>query len=117
MENEPLHIIAIFAPDTAKQLENFKSFCQQLQDEINVISTKERILIMGDMNARIGKDVIKGVKKRFNEDVTNDQIREGLESGTIITCSTSSNTPTEPDLGSSRLSQIELPTFSGNYAE
>ncbi|KAI4474450.1 hypothetical protein M0802_015597 [Mischocyttarus mexicanus] len=73
MESEQLHIIAVYAPDASKPLKDYKSFCQQLQDEIDVIPIKEKILIMGDMNAMIGNDVIEGVKERFNEDVTNDR--------------------------------------------
>ncbi|KAI4492186.1 hypothetical protein M0802_009992 [Mischocyttarus mexicanus] len=73
MESKKLHIIAVYTPDADKPLEGNKSFCQKAQNQIDVIPTKERILFMGDMNARIGNDVIEGVKERFNKDVTNDR--------------------------------------------
>ncbi|KAI4488638.1 hypothetical protein M0802_011454 [Mischocyttarus mexicanus] len=80
MDSEQLHIIAFYAPDASKPLEDYKSFCQQLQDEIDSIPIKEKIIIMGDMNARVGNDDIEGVKERFNENVINEhgEIMTGL---------------------------------------
>lgn len=72
MENKPTHFIAVYAPDTAKPIEEYRMFCEQLQDELDMISNTDKIFIMGDMNARVGNDIVEGVKQKFNEDVMND---------------------------------------------
>lgn len=39
---------------------------------INGVPKQDEIFIMGDFNARIGSEIIPGVKNRFNEDFKNE---------------------------------------------
>lgn len=44
----------------------------QLQDKLEAIPVKDKIIIMGDIKARMGNEVLDGVKERFNANILND---------------------------------------------
>lgn len=70
--NQKLNVISIYAPEDNKPQQEREGFYDQLQDTIESITPNETTIILGDFNARIGNDIIPGIKQRFNEDVTND---------------------------------------------
>lgn len=43
-----------------------------MQHEINKVPTDEKTPIMGDLNARIGNEVVVGIKNKYNEDHINE---------------------------------------------
>ena len=70
--NKELHIFSVYAPDISKPKETREVFYDQLHNEIQTIPIDQNIIIMGDLNARVGNDIISGIKQRFNEDIKND---------------------------------------------
>ncbi|XP_050456668.1 craniofacial development protein 2-like [Cataglyphis hispanica] len=69
---EKIHLISVYAPDSNKSEKEIDDFYETLQEEIDKIPEEHKILIMGDLNARIGNAVVDGVKQRFNEAHIND---------------------------------------------
>ncbi|XP_055378928.1 craniofacial development protein 2-like [Condylostylus longicornis] len=69
---EKLHFISVYAPDTNKSNEEIKGFYDDLQAEIEKVPKEHKIVILGDMNARVGNTEINGVKNRFNESHINE---------------------------------------------
>lgn len=72
IDNEYIHIYSVYAPDITKSREERRMFYEQLQNEIDKITPNQRLLLMGDFNARIGDDIVHGIKQRFHEQVNND---------------------------------------------
>ncbi|XP_057671201.1 craniofacial development protein 2-like [Diorhabda carinulata] len=71
-ETQLLNIISIYAPEDNKPKQERESFYEQLQNITESLPQNESIIILGDFNARIGNEVIPGVKQRFNENILND---------------------------------------------
>lgn len=46
-------------------------FYETLQSELEKIPSKEKAIILGDLNARVGNGIIEEIKQKYNEDVTN----------------------------------------------
>lgn len=67
MGEEKLHLISVYAPDINKRKEESDDFYDQLQTEIDRLPKTEKMLIMGDLNVRIGDMPLEGIKQRFNE--------------------------------------------------
>lgn len=65
-----LHIVSV--PDAGKLKEDTTTFYEQLQQEIDKIFRSKMLLILGDLNTRIGNEVVSGVKQRFNEPTLNE---------------------------------------------
>jgi hypothetical protein len=59
-------------PKIVKQKTEKDNFYETLQEQLDQIPIGTTILLLGDLNARIGKDTVNGVKQRFNEDVMNE---------------------------------------------
>jgi len=70
--NEEIYLLSIYAPDISKPKEEVEEFYNKLQQEIVVLDTNNKMIIMGDFNGRIGNNIIDGIKQRYNEDVTNE---------------------------------------------
>ncbi|XP_030754777.1 craniofacial development protein 2-like [Sitophilus oryzae] len=72
-EDQKLNIVSVYSPEDNKPKQERKSFYNQLQNTIQSLpSDQQKILILGDFNARIGNQIIPGIKQRFNENVLND---------------------------------------------
>ncbi|XP_055377908.1 craniofacial development protein 2-like [Condylostylus longicornis] len=69
---EKIHFLSVYAPDSSRKKEETDNFYENLQKEIDKIPTGEKTFILGDMNARVGNNVVDGVKQRFSEDQTNE---------------------------------------------
>lgn len=72
MDNEPLHIISVYASDITKAREERRMFYEHLQELLDAIPKKEKIIILGDLNVRIDNEAIPQIKQRFNEEDHND---------------------------------------------
>lgn len=72
INNIVYNLISTYAPDISKPREESEHFYEKLQDTVNELGNKDRIIIFGDLNARIGNDEIANVKQRFNEPDKNE---------------------------------------------
>lgn len=72
METTKTHIISVYAPDTSKSQEDRDLFYDDLQNTLNKIPKADEIMILGDLNARIGNEILEGIKNRFNEETLNN---------------------------------------------
>lgn len=72
-EKTKYNVISVYAPDSGKPVSEYEEFLNTLQRVIDNLSTNNSIIILGDLNARIGDEVIPHVKQAFNESVRNDQ--------------------------------------------
>ena len=70
--NSNIYIFSVYAPEDCKPKVEKDTFYDLLQQSLGKNPPNERVLILGDLNARIGNDVINGVKQRFNEETYND---------------------------------------------
>ncbi|XP_044755383.1 craniofacial development protein 2-like [Coccinella septempunctata] len=66
------HIISMYAPDKGKPIAERENFYQQLQETLDKISNIDKVIILGDLNARIGQEVIPNIKQKFNESIINE---------------------------------------------
>lgn len=73
LENHFTHIISVYAPDTGRPTQEALDFYEQLQLTVDKIPKQDQIIIMGDMNGRVGNEVIPGIKNVFNEEIINDR--------------------------------------------
>lgn len=71
VNNSCFHIFSIYIPSVSRPQHEIIDFFNMLQQEVDQIPTSDKIIILGDMNARIGKEVIYAVKHRFNEKTIN----------------------------------------------
>lgn len=69
--DQPIHIISVYAPDVKKPEEMSMDFYESLQSAIDKIPRHEKIILLGDLNARIGNEVVDGIKQKYNENITN----------------------------------------------
>ncbi|XP_048516539.1 uncharacterized protein LOC125502457 [Dendroctonus ponderosae] len=67
-----IHLISTYAPDMYKPTEESEIFYEKFQNTVNKINNGHKIVILEDLNARIGNEEIRGVKQRFNEAVINE---------------------------------------------
>lgn len=67
-----IHIVSCYAPDISKTRLEREKFFNDLQDLIRSIPVTRKIFIIGDLNARIGNQVIHGVMQKHNENELND---------------------------------------------
>ena len=72
MKLDTLYIFSVYAPEDCKPKTEQDLFYETLQDHLDRIPASKSVLILGDLNARIGNDMVYGMKQRFNEDVTNE---------------------------------------------
>lgn len=66
------HLISTYTPDISKPIEESETFYQDLQNTIDKLNNTDKIIILGDLNARIGREVIPGIKQKYNEEITNE---------------------------------------------
>jgi hypothetical protein len=71
IENTLTNIISVYAPDITKPLEEIEEFYTQLEHIISEVPVSEKLIMLGDFNARIGNTIIPGIKQRFNESALN----------------------------------------------
>lgn len=76
---EKLNLISIYAPDTSRGKPERDTFYESLQKVIDTIPAREKLVMMGDWNARVGNNVVPGIKNRFNEPTLNDSGEELIE--------------------------------------
>lgn len=69
---ENIHIIGAYAPDSNKSRESVENFYSTLQGEMDKIPHGEKLIIMGDLNARIGNTAIEWIMHEFNEEHSDD---------------------------------------------
>ncbi|XP_065160319.1 craniofacial development protein 2-like [Atheta coriaria] len=67
-----LNIVSVYAPENCRSQTIREDFYDKLQEELDKINNNEAIIILGDLNARVGNRVIPGIKQRFNEEVENE---------------------------------------------
>jgi len=65
-------LLSFYAPDISKPKEQREEFYEDLQYVIDQIPKDALLIMMGNMNARVGNMPVPGVKQRFNEDKIND---------------------------------------------
>lgn len=70
LEGENTHYKRIRTRHQQKQERN-RQLLRKLQEEIDRIPKEQKILIMGDLNVRIGDEIIDRIKQRYNESHTN----------------------------------------------
>lgn len=67
-----LYIFSIYAPEDCKPEREKESFYDTLHEYLNLVPPDKPVLILGDFNARIGNNIVPGIKQRFNEATLND---------------------------------------------
>jgi exonuclease III len=72
LENRIYHFISTYAPDITKPKEDTDNFYYNMQALFDKLPDRGGVIILGDLNARIGDCTINGVKQRYNESVLND---------------------------------------------
>jgi len=65
-------LLTLYAPDISKPKEQREEFYEDLQNVIDQIPKDTLLIMMGDMNARVGNMPVPGVKQCFNEGEIND---------------------------------------------
>jgi len=55
-ENGPLTLFQVYAPDSSYSDAEINLFYKQLQDRLNLIPKRNKEIILGDFNAKIGHD-------------------------------------------------------------
>jgi exonuclease III len=58
LDNKHIELISVYAPDISKPRSECEDFYTTLQDTLDTIPQDHYIIIMGDLNARIGNDPI-----------------------------------------------------------
>ncbi|XP_043496495.1 craniofacial development protein 2-like [Polistes fuscatus] len=71
-DSSPLNILSIYAPDENKAKQKREDFYKELERIIESLPPRERVVILGDFNARIGHQPIPGIRQRFNEQTLNE---------------------------------------------
>lgn len=71
LDQQKLNVLSIYSPEDGKPKQQTETFYEELQNTLDSIPNTEPIILLGDFNARIGSDVIHGVKQRFNEEQLN----------------------------------------------
>jgi len=72
VDNKHIELISVYAPDISKSRSECEDFYSALQDTLDTIPHDHHIIIMRDLNARVGNDPIPGIKQRFNEEAQNN---------------------------------------------
>ena len=72
INNVITHIISTYAPDIGKPIEDSQNFYQLLQETLDKMGNTDKVIILGDLNARIGQEIIPNIKQKFNEPVINE---------------------------------------------
>lgn len=63
----------MYAPDVSKPDQWTSEFHEELRSQIDEIPKEEKMILLGDLNTRIGNQVVDSVKQVFNEDVLNQR--------------------------------------------
>ncbi|XP_055385805.1 craniofacial development protein 2-like [Condylostylus longicornis] len=74
-----LHLISTYARDINKPAQEIDDFYCKMQNLADSIRADEKLILLGDFNARIGDNVISGIKQRFNENVINENGEKLIE--------------------------------------
>ncbi|XP_044749781.1 uncharacterized protein LOC123310378 [Coccinella septempunctata] len=69
--DQELYMISAYAPEDNKMKQVREEFYDQSQGVVESIPQRKPVIMLGDFNARIGNEVLPGIKQRFNEDVLN----------------------------------------------
>ena len=64
------HLINTYAPDISKHIKASETFYLHLKNTIDELGNTNKIIILGDINARIDRN-IPGIKQKYNEEITN----------------------------------------------
>lgn len=70
--SERIHVISVYAPDINKPREEREYFFKSLHETLNQLPKQDKILVMGDLNSRIGNMPIPGIMQRHNKGAIND---------------------------------------------
>ena len=57
--------IQVYAPTTNAEGAEVEWFCEDLQDLLELTSKKDILFIIGDMNAKVGSQEIRGITGKF----------------------------------------------------
>ena len=66
------YLLSLYAPDISKPKEQREEFYEDLQNSVDQKPRDALLIMMGDMNARVGNMPITGVKQRFYEAEINE---------------------------------------------
>jgi hypothetical protein len=72
LSNTKIHLISTYAPDISRPREETDEFYEHLQATIENVPTTQGIIILGDLNARLGNQKLDGLKQICNEAIFND---------------------------------------------
>lgn len=64
------HIISVYAPDITKAQQERNNFFQNLQHILDKLPRQDEVILLGDFNARVGNEAVKGIKSIYNEETT-----------------------------------------------
>ena len=71
IEGEDLIVVGAYAP-TGHRIEDKEKFWGELNEEIEGVGGRSKVIVAGDLNARIGNEEIKGITGKFGlEGITN----------------------------------------------
>ena len=65
-------LLSLYAPDISKPKEQREEFYEDLQHVVAQVPKDALLIMMGDMNTRIGYMLVPGVKQCFNESEINE---------------------------------------------
>jgi len=84
----PMNIIQVYLPTTAAEEEEVKDVYTKIQKEIDEIPKRERLVIMGDFNAKIGSNKDHVACGKFGLGETNERgemLLDWMENNNLIT--------------------------------
>jgi len=63
LKNRPvnINIIQVYAPTADKEKEDIDNFYEQLREILRSVKTHEINMIIGDFNAKVGREITEGV--------------------------------------------------------
>lgn len=73
IEKKRIDVVSVYAPDISKPKIEWEEFYSQLEEIFNTIPRENKVILAGDLNARIGNKVIDGITQRFNDEASNEK--------------------------------------------
>lgn len=67
-----LNKLSVYSPERNKTKQEREYFYDQLQNSIDSIPSDQHMIILGDFNDHIDKEIVPRIRQKFNENIIND---------------------------------------------
>ena len=93
MKGKPLNntVIQVYAPTSNAEEAEVERFCEDLQDLLELTPKKDALFIIGDWNAKVGRQEISGITGKFGLGVRNEvgqRLIEFCQENTLVIANT-----------------------------